>query len=126
MINPEEIAHDLQALSEKWTKKFQEGLQGWIGALLKDAIDPAKLARFIRSLGVDVSQLSGMVGQQPGIDPYRILGLDKSASDEEVKQRYRELVKRLHPDTAGFEGTSFLLQMVLAAYELIKRERGWQ
>jgi len=126
MVNPEEIARDLEELSAKWTKKFQEGFRGWINAVLKDAVDPVKLTRFIRSLGVDVSQLGGMVGQRPELDPYQILGLDKSASDEEVKHRYRELVKRLHPDTAGFEGTTFLLQLVLAAYELIRQERGWE
>jgi len=54
-----------------------------------------------------------------------VLGLDKSATDEDIKKRYHELLKKLHPDTAGVEGTSFLLQMVMAAYEIIKRERGW-
>ena len=54
------------------------------------------------------------------------MGLDKSASEEEVKKRYRELLRKLHPDTAGVEGTAFLLQMVLAAYEMIRQERGWQ
>ncbi|RLC91403.1 MAG: hypothetical protein DRI39_10445 [Chloroflexi bacterium] len=63
---------------------------------------------------------------QSGLDPYRILGLDRSASDEEIKKRYRELLHKLHPDTAGVEGTGFLLQMVLTAYETIKRERGWE
>jgi len=124
MINPEEMARDLQVLSEKWTKNFQKGMQDWINALLKDALDPRKLAQFIKGLGVDVSQLGGM-GQQPGVDPYQILGLDKSASDEEVKKRYRELVKKLHPDTAGFEGTSFLLNIVMAAYKAIEQARGW-
>jgi len=118
------MARDLQVLSEKWTKNFQKGMQDWINALLKDALDPRKLAQFIKGLGVDVSQLGGM-GQQPGVDPYQILGLDKSASDEEVKKRYRELVKKLHPDTAGFEGTSFLLNIVMAAYKAIEQARGW-
>ena len=126
MINPEEMARDIEALSEKWTRSFQEGFQGWINALLKDAVDPAKLSRFIRSLGVDVSQIAGMVGQQPGVDPYQILGLDKSASDEEIKQRYHQLLKKLHPDTAGIEGTSFLLNVVMAAYKSIEQERRWQ
>jgi len=79
-------------------------------------------------MGIDLSGLSGMMSQSKvaGFDPYQIMGLDKSASDEEIKKRYHELLKRLHPDTAGIEGTSFLLQLVLTAYELIKRERGWQ
>lgn len=101
-------------------------LQGWMSALLKDALDPKKMMHFLRSMGLDLSQLPGVMSQQPGFDPYQVLGLDKSASDEEVKKRYRVLVHKLHPDTAGFEGTSFLLQMVLAAYEMIKLQRGWQ
>lgn len=122
-----EMFEDLKALGPKWFGDFQEEMQGLVDALLKDSLDPRKLMHFIRSMGIDMSQLlPGMVGQQPGFDPYRILGLEKSASDEEVKKRYRTLVHRLHPDTAGFEGTSFLLQMVLTAYNIIEKERGWQ
>jgi len=55
-----------------------------------------------------------------------VLGLDKTAGDDEIKKRYRELLRKLHPDTSGTPGTSFLLQMVIAAFEIIKRERGWQ
>jgi DnaJ-domain-containing protein 1 len=61
-----------------------------------------------------------------GIDPYRVLGLDKSASNDEIKTRYRELARKLHPDTSGTEGTSLFFQMVLAAYQVIKAERRWQ
>ncbi len=113
-------------MQQKMLGIFQEEMGGYLDDLLKDALDPRKLMAFIRSMGIDISQLPGMVSQQPGFDPYQILGLDKSASDEEVKHRYRKLTYKLHPDTAGVEGTSFLLQMVLAAYKLIERERGWQ
>ena len=118
---------DLEKLGHNWMGDFQEEMGKWTQDLLKDAFDPGKMMDFIRSMGIDMSQLlPGMVGQQPGFDPYRILGLEKSASDEEVKKRYRILVHRLHPDTAGFEGTTFLLQMVLVAYNTIETERGWQ
>ncbi|MFN3411109.1 MAG: J domain-containing protein [Exilispira sp.] len=33
-----------------------------------------------------------------GKDPYEVLGLTKNASIDEVKTRYRELVKKYHPD----------------------------
>ena len=96
---------------------IQEEMQGWMND---------QLAGLLKSLGIEASQLQGMVSGQTTFNPYATLGLDKTASDEEVKKRYRELLRKLHPDTAGVEGTAFLLQMVLAAYEMIRQERGWQ
>lgn len=64
--------------------------------------------------------------QQAGIDPYRIMGLDKTAADDQVKKRYRELMVKLHPDTADVKGTEFLFQLVMAAYQQISKERGWR
>lgn len=110
-------------------KTMEEELGKLMNQMLQDAISPEKLAEMLKQMGgagMDFGQLSGMVGQQPGFDPYKILGLEKSASDEEVKKRYNALLHKLHPDTAGVPGTEFLLQMVLAAHEMIKRERGWQ
>ena len=128
-----QMVQDLGKLSGKWMTDFQDEMSKWTQDLLKDAFDPAKMMRFIRGMGIDMSQFGQMFGgmaqtgtMPQGFDPYRILGLEKEASDEEVKKRYRQLVHKLHPDTAGMEGTSFLLQIVLAAMEMIKKERGWQ
>jgi DnaJ-domain-containing protein 1 len=77
------------------------------------------------TIGFDMGKISGMLGQQPGVDPYRVLGLERSASDEEVKKRYRELVHVLHPDKSGTPGTVTFFQMVQAAFQSISKERGW-
>ena len=34
-------------------------------------------------------------------DPYRVLGLEPGASDDEVKAAYRKLAKKYHPDVNG-------------------------
>jgi hypothetical protein len=110
---------------QRWTEVLTEEMQQWVQDLLADAFNPADLLRFIRSMGIDVSRLTATIEHQSGFDPYRILGLERSASDEEVKHRYRDLLHKLHPDTAGMQGTDFLLRLVLAAYEMIAKERGW-
>ena len=111
---------------ERILRVICEEVQGWMDALYRNAFNPEAFMRFVASMGIDLSQIPNLVGKQEGFDPYRVLNLDRSASDEEVKKRYRELLIKLHPDTAGVRGTDFLFQMMIAAYETIKKERGWQ
>ena len=111
---------------ERILKFICEEVQGWMDALYRDAFNPEAFMRFVAGMGIDLSRIPNLVGKQEGFDPYRILNLDRSASDEDVKKRYRELLIKLHPDTAGVRGTDFLLQMIIAAYQQIAKERGWQ
>lgn len=97
---------------------LQEGMQEY----LSNTIDLPKLLAMVQKMG-----LSNIIGIQstpmPGMDYYKVLGLDKAASNNEVKQRYREIMNKLHPDKAGDEMT-FLVAMVNAAYGIICKERG--
>jgi curved DNA-binding protein CbpA len=57
-------------------------------------------------------------------DPYRILGIEPSASSEELHDAYRELVKRHHPDRNGGSAESTRrFQDIQAAYEEVGRLR---
>jgi DnaJ like chaperone protein len=64
-------------------------------------------------------------------DPYEILGLPVSATDRELKERYRMLARRLHPDQMIARGVpeearqlaERRLAKVNAAYEAIRDER---
>lgn len=111
---------------QRWIQVLQEEWGNWVQAILQDTFNPGVMLQFLKSMGIDLSQLPGMAASQMTLDPYLILGLNKSATDEEVKKRYRELLHKLHPDTSGTEGTAFLFQMVLWAYKKIESERGWQ
>lgn len=120
------MENPLTRMGRRVVEVIQQELFNWTNDLLKESFNPEVILRFLGGLGINMSQLPGMVGQQPGFDPYKVLGLDSSANDDEVKGRYRLLVAKLHPDASGTEATSFLFQMVLAAYELIKKERKWK
>ena len=55
------------------------------------------------------------------MDPYKVLGVSPDASDEEIKQAYRRLAKKYHPDrNQGSEEAAKKMQEVNAAYEQIK------
>lgn len=54
-------------------------------------------------------------------DPYKVLGLNPGASDEEVKKAYRRLAMKYHPDrNPGDETAARKMQEINAAYEQIK------
>lgn len=104
---------------------IQSRMMGWMDELIDDALNPESLLRVFAGMGLDPSQVPGIGNQNNAIDPYQILGLDKSASDDEVKKRYRELAHILHPDKSKTHATTFFFKQVMVAYQLIARERGW-
>lgn len=54
-------------------------------------------------------------------DPYKVLGLDRNASDEDVKRAYRALAKKYHPDlNPGDQEAAKKMQQVNEAYDQIK------
>jgi DnaJ like chaperone protein len=66
-----------------------------------------------------------------GVDnAYKVLEIDKSVTDSEVKKAYRKLVKKHHPDKLQHLGEEHLkgaeekFRQIQMAYESIQQERG--
>ena len=68
----------------------------------------------------------------PGEDPYRVLGVTRSASAEELRAAWKRLMRENHPDSLAGRGVpaefiaraSEKVARINAAWDRIKRERG--
>lgn len=52
-------------------------------------------------------------------DPYRVLGVDRDATPEEIRTAFRRAVRRAHPDTASGARNGAGAREVIAAYRLL-------
>ncbi len=53
------------------------------------------------------------------MDYYRLLGLSRHASSEEIRRQYRRLLKRYHPDTGGAQASVEMLAQVRQAWTVL-------
>ena len=82
------------------------------------------------SLGFE--RITGLCNGGTAADPYTILGVAASVSDQELKSAHRKLVIENHPDKLTAQGMpeEFIemanekLATINAAYDEIKRQRG--
>ena len=60
-------------------------------------------------------------------DPYKVLNIPSTATDEEVKKAYRELARKYHPDNYHDNPLADLAQEKMKeineAYDMIQRQR---
>ena len=52
-------------------------------------------------------------------DPYKILGVSRDASEDEIKKAYRRLAKQYHPDVNKTAGAEEKFKEIQNAYQQI-------
>jgi DnaJ like chaperone protein len=101
------------------------------------AINPretAFLARVAAEFGLDpgAARRAGQGFAAPAdVDPYAVLGVARQASDQELRTRWKALMRENHPDSLASRGVpadfiaaaSDRVARINAAYDVIKRER---
>ena len=84
-----------------------------------------------KNLGLNEKDIRSIMGMfEADKDPYKILEIDKTATDDEVRKAYRRLAVKFHPDKVENLGEDVKkaaeekFKSVQSAYEQIKKERG--
>src|SRR5436190_3454000 len=54
-----------------------------------------------------------------GTDYYKVLGVDKKASQEDIKKAYRKLARQYHPDTNKEPGAEERFKQISEAYDVL-------
>src|SRR5512132_3868364 len=54
-----------------------------------------------------------------GSDYYKVLGVDKKASQEDIKKAYRKLARQYHPDTNKDAGAEERFKQISEAYDTL-------
>ena len=88
------------------------------------------IARYLRLGAKDFESIQAMFFKTTD-DAYKILEIDKSATNAEVKSAFRTMAKKYHPDKiqhmdeAYIKGAEEKFRKVQEAYEKIQKERGF-
>jgi len=90
----------------------------------------AQIAAYMGISKNDLNSISAMFGKGSTESHYKILEIDKSATDTELKKAYRKMAVKYHPDKVAQlgeehqEAAKKKFQKVQEAYDGIKKERG--
>lgn len=88
-----------------------------------------QIASYLAIPQADFESVKNMFYRDTNSD-YKVLGIEPSATDEELKKAYRQMAIRYHPDKVAQMGEEYQkganekFQQIQQAYENIKKQRG--
>lgn len=88
------------------------------------------ISKYMGISSADFQSIKAMFVQEVD-SAYKILGVESTATDDEVKKAYREMAKKYHPDKVAYLGEDVRksaeqkLQEVNEAYDKIRKQRGF-
>lgn len=104
-------------------KHFNLGGQGDVNSILRTMVRNVQIGMLKGFRKQIDDQIKALSGTEVGIDPFEILGVEPSATKDEVKKAYKSKAWKAHPDHGGSNED---MMKVNAAYEAITRVRGWK
>ncbi|GGW37990.1 TerB family tellurite resistance protein [Arenibacter certesii] len=109
---------------------FLFGIAQADGTVRQAEIDKIReIAGYFRVSKIDFESIKAMFIKSAD-NAYKILEIDRSATDEEIKKAYRRMAKKYHPDRVNTEneaikrGAEEKFKEVQKAYEAVQKERG--
>ena len=97
----------------------------------KEVDDLKRMAMYLGIPAQEAESILAMFGGQDVNSAYRVLEIDTSVSDDEVKKAYKKMAIKHHPDKVESLGDDVKkaaeekFKAIVAAYETIKKERGF-
>jgi len=111
---------------------FLFGIARADGHVTNDELDEIHtISGYLGISGKDYESIKAMFYNSTD-NAYKILEIEKSVSDDEVKKAYRRMAKKYHPDRVGHlgeehqEGAEEKFRQVQEAYEHIQKDRGFK
>lgn len=126
----DQIKHFMPHASRLQLLHYLYGLSNSDGQLHPAEISTIEqIAHYLGINSADMHSIKAMYYRDVDSD-YKILEIDKNATDEEIKKAYRRMALKFHPDKVAQEGEEIQraatekFKKVQEAYENIKKKRG--